>query len=140
MNLRGLIGGDHDHPIHSGMGPRLNQQGRIVDDDGVRTLASHGLGLPGLFSRNARMHQAVQCQQFLGLVKHDGGQGPAINRAIRFEHSGSERGDDIPPCCFARFHHRAGELVRVHDACAAFLKQVGHGRRSRSKPARQAYQ
>lgn len=117
---------DGDGDVHPFVDTCFEEEGDIIDCNGVRIAFGGFRGEPPLFAGNAGMDDAFQLFEFYGITKYDVAERVAINRAIWIQHTISECLDDLPPGRLAGYHNLTGQNVGVyHDGTAPF-EHRGH--------------
>ena len=106
-----LLGGrDQYHGVQVVLGPATPaKQGQLEHDNG-------GPGrrqLPGDFLVDQRVGDGLQGQPFPGVGEHNGGQGLAVEVAVRSAHAGTEVGEDGLLAGATRFDDAPRHLVGV---------------------------
>ena len=102
------VSGDHDGLIHSLVDAGFEEQGHIVNHDGLGMFASNGVGQMGLFACDAGMDDAFELSPFRPIAEDNASEGLTVERSVPVENCLSEQCDDLSPGRLARLHNLAG--------------------------------
>src|SRR5512147_2801791 len=133
------VGGDDDGCIHSLVDAGLEQQGHIVDDDGLGVVPGGFTGETLLFPCHPGMDNPLKRQTFSRMAKDDRAECAAVDRAVGVEHTLAERFDYLLPGRLALFYNHTGQGIGVDDDGTMLLEHCGYSALSGSHAASESH-
>ena len=121
------VGRDDDGMVDSLVDPSFEEQGHIVNHDGLRMFASDDVAQTGLFTCDAGMDDAFELPSFFLIAEDDASKGLSVERAVLIEDGFPKERDDLSPGRLARLGDFAGQFVGIDDDRAASLEHLGDG-------------
>ena len=137
-NLGFSIGSHNDSNIHPVIDPGFEEEGHIIDHDGVRIISGGFFGEPLLFTGDTRMDDLFQLCALGRTAKHDGSKPLPMKSPVGVQHILAECLDDFAPGRFAGLHNLTGQYVGIDHHRTTTLEHCGNRALPRCHPAGQS--
>lgn len=139
LELRLFVGGHHDDPIRALVGVGFDEQGGVVDDDGVRIVAFDFPAAAFLLEDHAGMDDGIQTVKLFRIPEDEPAQALPIHRSVGPTHVLPEGCDDLLVGGSSRNHGLTRQDIGVNEAGAAFHEESGDRAFSRGDPTCQSH-